>query len=318
MRMEDRKPKTWVARPGPAGFWTAVGSGLRLVGAAVVFLLFASVGFVALMMSTRQHGAWDIFLSVILFGVFAVAYAALAVAQKYRYYALLFVLLFAAEFLGRWFQPLPPSLANRTEELERQLLVLGIGAILSISLGYILLIFFVRGLGQSYFRIKAELGLAADLHRALVPEIQERFQGFELYGLSQPSGAVGGDLVDVAGKENHWTGYIADVSGHGVSSGVLMAMFKTAMRTRLVEGDSPAQALEAVHKTLLPLKPREMFITAAVVQRTEGGQILYASAGHPPLLHYRNTVANFLHHTHLVRNYDDGDAQGFVKPPEQP
>jgi serine phosphatase RsbU (regulator of sigma subunit) len=120
-----------------------------------------------------------------------------------------------------------------------------------------------------------------------VPPIQKRIGDFELYGISRPSGEVGGDLVDVAENHGGWTGYIADVSGHGVSSGVLMAMFKTAMRTRLLNGDSPARALDEVHRTLFPLKPPQMFITVAMLQSRGGMGMQFASAAHPPVLHYQ-------------------------------
>jgi len=156
----------------------------------------------------------------------------------------------------------------------------------SIVVGYLLLILFVRRLGESYFRVQTEVKLAGEIHAALVPVIQQRIGQFEFYGLSQPSGDVGGDLVDVTGTQDKWTGYIADVSGHGVSSGVLMAMFKTAMRTRLQEGDAPAQALDGVHRALFPLKPSSMFVTVAVLQSNASNQIHFASAGHPPVLHY--------------------------------
>ena len=44
---------------------------------------------------------------------------------------------------------------------------------------------------------------------------------------------MGGDLVDIAENSNEWIVYIADISGHGVASGLLMAMFKTAIRSGL-------------------------------------------------------------------------------------
>jgi phosphoserine phosphatase RsbU/P len=192
-------------------------------------------------------------------------------------------------FLEYWrhrIQGPPRSLAGETGILQHQLVVLGMGAMLSIILGYLLLILFVRRLGMSYFRVQAEVKLAGEIHAALVPAIQKRTGQFEFYGISQPSGEVGGDLVDVTETQDKWTGYIADVSGHGVSSGVLMAMFKTAMRTRLQEGDSPAQALDGVHRALFPLKPSNMFVTVAALQSNGANQIHFASAGHPPVLHY--------------------------------
>jgi serine phosphatase RsbU (regulator of sigma subunit) len=41
------------------------------------------------------------------------------------------------------------------------------------------------------------------------------------------SGDVGGDLVDLVEQDKGWLGYVADVSGHGVSPGVVMGMFKS-------------------------------------------------------------------------------------------
>jgi serine phosphatase RsbU (regulator of sigma subunit) len=252
----------------------------------VVFLLFASVGFVSLQMDIVEHSGRDVLLAVALSGTFAVGYAACGITRRYSLFALLGLTQF---FLEYWLHRIAGphrSLAGQAGLLHHQLVSLGMGAMFSIILGYVLLILFVGRLGKSYFRVQAEVKLAGEIHASLVPAIQKRIGQFEFCGLSQPSGEVGGDLVDVTETQDRWTGYIADVSGHGVSSGVLMAMFKTAMRTRLQEGDSPAQALDGVHRALFPLKPPNMFVTVAVLQSNEANRIHFASAGHPPVLHY--------------------------------
>jgi sigma-B regulation protein RsbU (phosphoserine phosphatase) len=274
------------AKRGAIGFWSAVPASSRLVGAAVVFFLFATMGFVTQQMDIVEHGPRDVFLTVAISGTFAVGYAASAVTRRYWGFAALIVLQFFIEYWLHRVQGPPRSLAQQPAALQHQLILLGIGGMVSIVVGYLLLILFVRRLGESYFRVQTEVKLAGEIHAALVPVIQKRIGQFEFYGISQPSGEVGGDLVDVTETQDNWTGYIADVSGHGVSSGVLMAMFKTAMRTRLLEGDSPAQALNGVHKALFPLKPSNMFVTVAVLQSNRVNQIHFASAGHPPVLHY--------------------------------
>jgi len=126
--------------------------------------------------------------------------------------------------------------------------------------------------------------MAAEIHRALVPPIHKTIRSFEIYGISVPSGEVGGDLVDVAGDGESWTGYVADVSGHGVSAGLLMAMFKTAVRTR-VNDASTTDLLAEVNRALYPLKTPNMFATVGVLQWI-GGNFNLALAGHLPLLHY--------------------------------
>jgi sigma-B regulation protein RsbU (phosphoserine phosphatase) len=117
---------------------------------------------------------------------------------------------------------------------------------------------------------------------------------FEIYGISVPSGEVGGDLVGVAGDRESWTGYVADVSGHGVSAGLLMAMFKTAVRTRAKDVSS-GELLAEVHRAPYPLKTPNMFATVAVLQWT-GRVFNLTLAGHLPLLHY-------LHSCGEVREY---------------
>ena len=258
-----------------------------MLGAAVVFLLFASVGLVSLQMDAAEHSTRDILLAVTLSGTFAVGYAAAGVTRRYYGFAILGALQFFLEYWRHRMAGPARSLAGQMGTLQHQLVIVGLSAMFAIILGYFLLILFVRRLGISYFRVQTEVKLASEIHAALVPVINKRIGQFEFYGLSQPSGEVGGDLVDVAEAQDKWTGYIADVSGHGVSSGVLMAMFKTAMRTRLQEGDSPAQALNGVQEALFPLKPSNMFVTIAVLQSNTANQIHFASAGHPPVLHYQ-------------------------------
>jgi len=237
-------------------------------------------------MDTVEHSTRDVLLAVILSGTFAVGYAVSAVTRRYYGFAVLGALQFFLEYWRRLIAGPPRSLAGQASALQHQLITLGLGAMSSIILGYFLLILYVRRLGISYFRVQTEVKLAGEIHASLVPAIEKRIGQFDFYGLSQPSGEVGGDLVDVVEAQDKWTGYIADVSGHGVSSGVLMAMFKTAMRTRLQEGDSPAQALNGVQKALLPLKPSNMFVTVAVLQSNAANEIYFASAGHPPVLHF--------------------------------
>jgi len=244
------------------------------------------MGFVTQQMDVVEHTTRQVLLAVALSGTFAVGYAASGITRRYWGFAVLGVLQFVVEYWRHRLQGAPRSLAGQPGALQHQLIWLGIGGIFSIIVGYLLLIVFVRRLGESYFRVRTEVTLAGEIHASLVPEIKKRIGQFEFYGLSQPSGEVGGDLVDVTETQDKWTGYIADVSGHGVSSGVLMAMFKTAMRTRLPEGDSPAQALNGVHRALFPLKPPNMFVTVAVLQSNTENQIHFASAGHPPVLHY--------------------------------
>jgi hypothetical protein len=82
--------------------------------------------------------------------------------------------------------------------VHHELVLDSAGAGAFIILGSLLMLYFPSKEGQRYFRVHSEMRLAADIHRALVPEISRRVGNFEFYGASVPSGAVGGDLLDAA------------------------------------------------------------------------------------------------------------------------
>jgi sigma-B regulation protein RsbU (phosphoserine phosphatase) len=124
-----------------------------------------------------------------------------------------------------------------------------------------------------------------------------RIGEFEFSGFSAPSGEVGGDLVDVVAGDDTWFGYVADVSGHGVSSGVVMGMFKSALRMRLLHSGTISSLLDDLNTVLCPLKSGAMFVTAACVRgpafadasagRHGPSALEFAVAGHLPVLRAR-------------------------------
>lgn len=250
-----------------------------------MFAFFASIGFITLLMETSQLAPMRVAITVAIMGGFSILYAASSLARKYWLIPVLGVL--EGVFFGalKNYYGDAARLVDTGSPLGAQLAWLGIGAILAVVAGYILFLVFFSQQGARYFRAQNEIALAGEIHRALVPPVQKTFGGFEIYGGSVPSGAVGGDLVDVAGDRHSWTGYVADVSGHGVSAGLLMAMFKTAVRTRATE-ISPEQLLEEVHRTLYPMKPPNMFATAGFLQCRNDRELRLSLAGHPPLLQY--------------------------------
>jgi len=263
--------------------WKSSPRGARVCFYAAVFSLFASIRMLSLLMSTTSLSALEIFLNIGFWGGIAVAYAAAWLWQRYWLIPVLIIFqvlssVFAAQsYTGS-------QLIAAGSPMHRQLEVLGTIGIVAVAVGYVLFIIVIRSQGARYFRAHNEIAMAAEIHRALVPPIHTTIRSFEIYGISVPSGDVGGDLVDVAGDGQSWTGYVADVSGHGVSAGLLMAMFKTAVRTR-VKDASTTELLAEVHRALYPLKTPNMFATVGVLQWT--GRIFNLTlAGHLPLLHY--------------------------------
>jgi len=280
----NRTNSSHVRRPR-AEFWRSIPRSSRAVAVIGVFSLFASIGFISMLMSRVHQTIASTLVTVAIYGGFAVGYAAMSIAHK-SWLIPVWALLQAAAFtlMANIFHA---RIIEGRKELEHQLVALGVCAILAIVVGYITFIIFVRREGARYFRIQTEMELAREIHRSLVPTFERRLAGYEIFGTSIPSGEVGGDLVDIAESSSEWISYIADVSGHGVASGVLMAMFKTSIRSGLGSNSSPGELLDGVHRTLYPLKMPNMFVTAGVLQFRPGSKsVSYSLAGHPALLRY--------------------------------
>jgi len=95
--------------------------------------------------------------------------------------------------------------------------------------------------GRRYFAAHTEIELASRIQRQLVPPITLNTESMEIYGLSIPSGTVGGDLIDAIDVKGAVCACVADVAGHGVAAGVLMSMVKTAMRMHSRQIRSPSK-----------------------------------------------------------------------------
>jgi sigma-B regulation protein RsbU (phosphoserine phosphatase) len=263
----------------------AVRPGSRIIILTAVFSLFAAVGLTTIGMQTNRISTVQMLLRMALAGGFGVGYAALAMTRRFRYFlALIAVQVLVELFYANANHPGPPIVGA---ELESQLVRLAVGSMFGILLAYSLMFHVFRVEGRRYFQLRTEMALAAEIHRSLVRPLATKVGGFEIYGASVPSGEVGGDLVDLVERPGGWIGYVADVSGHGVPSAVLMAMFKTALRSQMARESSPGTMLGDVHRTLFPLKLQNMFVTVGMLQGDASGQVLFASAGHPAILHYQ-------------------------------
>ena len=162
-----------------------------------------------------------------------------------------------------------------------------IGAMAGISLGYTMSILFMNATATRFLRARAELAIAHEIHQGLVPPIDRRVGEYEYFGWSIASGEVGGDLVDLVASDGRWLGYVADVSGHGVGPGIVMAMFKSALRIRTLAAGAIPGVLRDVQTTLIPLKQPNMYVTVACVQGGIGDELECAVAGHLPILRVR-------------------------------
>jgi len=142
-------------------------------------------------------------------------------------------------------------------------------------------------------RIRGELEAAHSIQKTLVPPVLLRTQLFEVYGISEPSDKVGGDLVDAVVLPNgDVVAYLADIAGHGLPAGILMGMLKTAARTALLDAATghPSGALplllEKLNRVLPDVKEPQMYATLTAFRLNQDGSAWYATAASPPVLHW--------------------------------
>jgi len=174
--------------------------------------------------------------------------------------------------------------------------VLTSAAVIFVAIGgaWTLAMTFINREGQRFFQVQTEMRLAGEIHQTLVPSIESRIGDYEFYGVSLPSGTVGGDLVDVLDGNGRWLAYVVDVSGHGVSSGVLMAMIKSSVHTALRFQPQLDGLLEEVNRVLCSLKATNMFATCGMIAFSPEHGLRYALAGHLPILHLRGREIDLL------------------------
>lgn len=129
--------------------------------------------------------------------------------------------------------------------------------------------------------LEKELAIARDLQKSLIPSNLPVREGVEFATLFEPSAAIGGDYFDVLRlSEDELAVIIADVSGHGLSSGLRMAMVKAALLILVEETNEPEEIFRRLDRVV---RDGRAFVTATLGLINLGtGTLRLLNAGHPP------------------------------------
>jgi serine phosphatase RsbU (regulator of sigma subunit) len=135
-------------------------------------------------------------------------------------------------------------------------------------------------------KLEHELALARDIQMSLLPKELPRFRGYDFGARLLPMMQVGGDFYDFIALDERRIGVaVGDVSGHGVSAALIMAITVALLRAEACRGCPPADVLRAVNAQLLKLGANGMFVTALYgTLDIDSGEFTYARAGHEPVL----------------------------------
>jgi sigma-B regulation protein RsbU (phosphoserine phosphatase) len=133
-------------------------------------------------------------------------------------------------------------------------------------------------------RLVRELELAHDLQLKLLPDTGKFLGDAQVAARCAPAESVGGDFYQLFRLSDGRLGVmIGDVSSHGFSAALIMALAISAAGIYAQQADPPAAVLRSVHQALRKeLESTEMYLTLFYcVLDLEKGLLTYANAGHP-------------------------------------
>jgi serine phosphatase RsbU (regulator of sigma subunit) len=133
-----------------------------------------------------------------------------------------------------------------------------------------------------------DLGMARSIQQGLLPTAPPCIAGFDVAGWNQPADETGGDYYDWQQLDDgHVAVTVADVTGHGIGSALMMSACRAYARAGLATEPDVQKLLNHLNPLLHYDLPAEKFVTlAAAVLDAQYGSGQLISAGHGPLLFY--------------------------------
>lgn len=131
-------------------------------------------------------------------------------------------------------------------------------------------------------RLDRELGLASSVQKLLLPQYIPQAHSLDISTIYQPAQQIGGDLYDVFDLGGgRIAAIVADVSGHGISAALLMAICRTNFQHVARNAITAADLLRRLNRAMMHSFKRGMFltITCAFID-TQRNTLSIARGGH--------------------------------------
>lgn len=137
--------------------------------------------------------------------------------------------------------------------------------------------------------IARELQIAETIQRRLLPRKAPSAEEFEFAWCSVAAQSIGGDYLDLLTSDlGDIYAVVADASGHGINSALLMSSFRSTYRAE-APWMEPAELARRLNEDVVDeVGATGMFITMATLRiERESRRLTLTSAGHNPVLLYR-------------------------------
>jgi hypothetical protein len=138
-------------------------------------------------------------------------------------------------------------------------------------------------------RVKAEIDAANRIQAALLPLDTPRLAGAAVASHYRAATEIGGDYFDFLQQESGEIGIaFGDVSGHGLTSGIVMAMAKSALLVQIDHDPSPRKVMDVLNDIVLKTAPKRILMTFFFgVLDPQSQTLRFSSAGHHDPYVYR-------------------------------
>lgn len=131
-------------------------------------------------------------------------------------------------------------------------------------------------------RQRVELETARGIQSSILPELPPQMNGVEIAHTYLPASEVGGDFYDVLALEDGRLALaVGDVAGHGVSSGLVMSMAKSALAVQVTFNPEVEAVFRTLNRTVYQSARKRLLTTLCyALLDPKRRELVFASAGH--------------------------------------
>jgi hypothetical protein len=163
-------------------------------------------------------------------------------------------------------------------------------------LGGLILLFVLALELKDKLTAKSELEEGRAIQSTLMPEVNPKVEGWDIWLYSQPANDVGGDLLDfIQLKENKFGISVGDVAGKGLSAALMMAKLQSTIRAIVTDFDSLSGFAEKLNKIFYRDSISKIFASLVYLEiQPNKDEVNFLNAGHFPPVILRNKKINQL------------------------
>jgi len=136
-------------------------------------------------------------------------------------------------------------------------------------------------------KLEEQMQIAKDVQTNLLPSQPPKVKGYDIAGICIPTYEIGGDYYDyIPLDDQNLAIVIADVSGDGIPSALIMSAFRALLHSQIKADNNPSEIMSVLNQQIPFVSRKRDFISVfyAILNFKEH-TFTYTNCGHnPPLL----------------------------------